>query len=118
MASSSAISEGSSATRSSTCLPLDPSLDGARVGSKAGFDLTWTFGTGGSFEKGVPAPPTFSGARFADIAAALADGPKFFEELMAATASRDGREIVRDLDALRGAGRLSRDAEGRWVLGA
>ncbi len=100
------------------CLPLDPSLDGAKVGSKAGFDLTWTFGTGSAFEKGVPAPPRFDGRRFPDIAAALTDGPKFFEELMAATASRDGREIVRALDAIRAEGRLSRDAEGRWVLGA
>ena len=28
----------------------------------------------------------------------------------------DGREIVRALDALRGAGRLGRDAEGRYCL--
>ena len=36
---------------------------------------------------------------------------------MAATGSRDGREIVRALDAIRQAGRLQRDAEqGRWGL--
>ncbi|MBI0538206.1 UbiD family decarboxylase [Roseomonas sp. KE2513] len=100
------------------CLPLDPSLEGARIGSKAGFDLTWSFGTGQAFERGVPAPPTYPGPRFGDIAGALADGPKFFEELMAATGSRDGREIVRALEAMRTGGGLSRDAEGRWVLGA
>ena len=33
-------------------------------------------------------------ARFASIEAALADGPKFFAELMAADGSDDGREIV------------------------
>ena len=64
----------------------------------------------------VPAPPTYEGRRFPSIEAALADGPKFFQELMAATGSRDGREIVLDLDAIRQAGRLDRDHEGRWLL--
>ena len=33
-------------------LPLDPSLPaGTRVGAKAGFDLTWTFGTAGRYEQ-------------------------------------------------------------------
>ena len=45
-----------------------------------------------------------------------ADGPKFFQELMAALGSRDGREIVVALDAIRSAGRLDRDAEGRYLL--
>ena len=64
-------------------LPLDPSLPpGSRVGAKAGYDLTWPFGTGDRLEARVPAPPTFAGKRFASVEAALADGPKFFEELM------------------------------------
>jgi hypothetical protein len=54
------------------------------------------------------------GRRFASLDAALADGPKFFAQLMSAVGSRDGREIVRALDALRAAGRLERDAEGRY----
>ena len=29
-------------------LPLDPSLVNSRVGAKAGFDLTWPFGSGGA----------------------------------------------------------------------
>ena len=48
------------------------------------------------------------------VQAALADGPKFFAELMAAVGSRDGREIVRELEAMRRAGQLWRDAEGRY----
>ena len=72
---------------------------GARIGAKAGFDLTWPFGTAARLETRVPEPPRFEGKRFASIEAALADGPKFFEELMAAVGSRDGREIVRALDA-------------------
>ena len=64
----------------------------------------------------VPEPPGFEGKRFASVEAALADGPKFFEELMSAVGSRDGREIVRDA---RGRcaqdGRIDRDGEGRYV---
>jgi 2,5-furandicarboxylate decarboxylase 1 len=99
-------------------LPLDPSLDpGARVGSKAGFDLTWPFGTGGRLETRVPEAPRFAGKRFASVSAALADGPKYFEDLMSAIGSRDGREIVRALDDLRKVG-LDRDSEGRYVINA
>jgi hypothetical protein len=47
---------------------------------------------------------------------ALADGPKTFEALMAALGSRDGREVVLVLEALRSAGRLTRDRDGRYML--
>jgi 2,5-furandicarboxylate decarboxylase 1 len=97
-------------------LPLDPSLIGGRTGAKAGFDLTWPFGTGSRIEARVPAPPVLDGRRFASLDAALADGPKFFAQLMSAVGSRDGREIVRALDALRTSGRLERDAEGRYFI--
>jgi UbiD family decarboxylase len=97
-------------------LPLDPSLTaGGRTGAKAGFDLTWPFGTGTRLETRVPEPPRFAGERFASIEAALAHGPKFFEELMAAVGSRDGREVVRAIDTLRQKG-LDRDAEGRYCI--
>jgi 2,5-furandicarboxylate decarboxylase 1 len=96
-------------------LPLDPSLTGGRTGAKAGFDLTWPFGTGARIETRVPEPPRFAGPRFPSVEAALAHGPKFFEDLMAAVGSRDGREIVLALDALRGKG-LDRDGEGRYLI--
>ena len=96
-------------------LPLDPSLAGGRTGAKAGFDLTWPFGSATRIETRVPEPPRFAGARFPSVEAALAHGPKFFEELMAAVGSRDGREIVLALDALRAKG-LDRDSEGRYFL--
>jgi UbiD family decarboxylase len=97
-------------------LPLDPSLGGGRIGAKAGFDLTLPFGAAGSVESRIPEPPRYDGPRFATIEAALADGPKTFEALMAAVGSRDGREIVRTLNGLRQEGRLGRDADGRWLL--
>jgi 2,5-furandicarboxylate decarboxylase 1 len=97
-------------------LPLDPSLTADRVGSKAGFDLTWPFGTSGRLETRVPEPPRFEGRRFASVAAALRDGPKHFEELMAAVGSNDGREIVRELDGLRTRCGLDRDRDGRYII--
>ncbi len=97
-------------------LPLDPSITGGRVGAKAGFDLTWPFGTGNRLEARVPEPPRFEGKRFASVKAALSDGPKHFEQLMTAVGSRDGREIVRELEALRTSMKLDRDQDGRYFV--
>ena len=97
-------------------LPLDPSLTGSRVGAKAGFDLTWPFGTATRIETRVPEPPRFLGKRYPSVEAALAHGPKFFEELMTAVGSRDGREIVLALEPLRASGVLDRDADGRYLM--
>jgi 2,5-furandicarboxylate decarboxylase 1 len=98
-------------------LPLDPSVTpGTRTGAKAGFDLTWPFGTGGRLETRVPEPPAFAGKRFDSVEAALAEGPKYFEDLMTALGSRDGREVVLALEPLRANGTLGRDADGRYVV--
>jgi UbiD family decarboxylase len=97
--------------------PLDPSLHGSHVGSKAGYDLTWPMQHASRWELRTPTPPNYPGKRYASLIAALTDGPKHFEELMAAVASRDGREIVRELDDLRARG-LERDELGRYFLRA
>lgn len=94
-------------------LPLDPSLGGAATGAKAGFDLTLK--TRHGLEQQVPQAPRLDGRRFESLQAALAEGPKYFGELMAAVGSRDGREIVRELESLRRAGRLARDDQGRYL---
>jgi UbiD family decarboxylase len=99
-------------------LPLDPSLNGAKVGSKAGFDLTFPFGSTHWIESTTPEAPRYQGRRFESVHAALADGPKHFEELMAALGSDDGREVVLALEALRNQGTLEREADkGRYYLG-
>ncbi len=98
-------------------MPLDPSVAGGRFWAKAGFDLTLPFlpmGQSRPIALRVPEPPRYEGARHTSLAAALADGPKYFEELMAATGSRDGREIVLALEAMEEGGGVSRDAEGRY----
>ncbi len=98
-------------------VPLDPSLLGAHAGSRAGYDLTWPLEHAKRWDLAIPTPPTYPGGRYASLRAALEHGPKRFEELMAATGSRDGREIVRELHTLRGAG-LDRDEQGRYFLKA
>ncbi|MFZ6645883.1 UbiD family decarboxylase [Undibacterium sp. TJN25] len=98
-------------------MPLDPSLAGSHYTAKAGFDLTLPFvrpGVARSIEHRVPAAPTFDGARFESLQAALEHGPKLFAELMAAVGSRDGREIVRWLEDTGATRAITRDDEGRY----
>ena len=99
--------------------PLDPSLHGAQTGAKAGYDLTWPMQHAGRWDLSIPKPPTYAGKRFHSVHAALEDGPKLFEELMASLGSRDGREIVRDLHTLRNSHHgLERDDRGRYFIKA
>ena len=98
-------------------VPLDPSLGGARTGAKLGFDCTIPFGKANSLEFSVPTPPVAKkGAQHKSVEEALAAGPASFLELMAALGSKDGREIVRALDALYAAKNLGRADDGRYVL--
>jgi len=98
-------------------VPLDPSLAGARTGAKLGFDCTIPFGKANTLEFSVPtAPAAKKGTPRHSIADALAAGPASFLELMAALDSKDGREIVRALDALYAEKRLGRNEDGRYVL--
>ncbi|VCU71786.1 3-octaprenyl-4-hydroxybenzoate carboxy-lyase [Pigmentiphaga humi] len=98
-------------------MPLDPSLDGAAVTAKAGFDLTLPLlppGCNRPLEHRVPSPPVYDAPRHASLDAALADGPKRFAELMAAIGTRDGREIVRWLEDTGARRSITRDEEGRY----
>jgi 2,5-furandicarboxylate decarboxylase 1 len=99
--------------------PLDPSLHGSPTGAKAGFDLTWPMQHAGRWDLSIPKPPTYAGKHFHSVHAALEDGPKLFEELMAALGSRDGRELVRELHTLRHSHHgLERDDRGRYFIKA
>jgi hypothetical protein len=102
-------------------VPLDPSLGGQRVGAKMGFDCTIPFGKRQSLEWGVPVAPVMpkgNGNTKKSVADTLAAGPASFLELMVAANSRDGRELVRELDALYAAGTLTRNETGRYMLKA
>jgi 2,5-furandicarboxylate decarboxylase 1 len=98
-------------------LPLDPSLGGKHIGGKIGFDLTWPYGSSNDLERQPPTPPSYAGKTFPSLRDALTDGPKFFEELIAALGSHDGRDVVRELEALAQSVTLKRDASGRYSLG-
>jgi len=98
-------------------MPLDPSLDGATVTAKAGFDLTLPLLPAGHerpLEHRVPSPPVYDFPRHASLEAALEDGPKHFAELMAATGTRDGREIIRWLEDTHTRRPITRDQDGRY----
>jgi 2,5-furandicarboxylate decarboxylase 1 len=99
-------------------IPLDPSLAShGSLGAKAGYDCTMPIGTARKLEAEIPKPPHYQGGRFASVEDALREGPKFFEQLMTAVGSEDGREIVLELEDLHLQGRLKRDpAEGRYSL--
>jgi 2,5-furandicarboxylate decarboxylase 1 len=98
-------------------VPLDPSLGGARTGAKLGFDCTIPFGKADAIGFSVPKPPeTMKATPHKSVADALAAGPASFLELMAALGSKDGREVVRALDALYAAQRLGRLDDGRYVF--
>jgi 2,5-furandicarboxylate decarboxylase 1 len=100
-------------------LPHDPSLDGRRTGSKAGFDLTQPFGKRAAIEHSVPRPPAaIDGSKsFATLRDALADGPKTFAALAAALGSHDGLDVVLALEELGRETPLGRLDTGEWTLG-
>jgi 2,5-furandicarboxylate decarboxylase 1 len=98
------------------CVPLDPSLAGSRTGAKAGFDCTKPFGKADSVEFTVPRAPQLPQRPRQSVEATLAAGPATYLDLMAAVGTRDGREILRDLDKLYAQGRLRRIQDGRYTL--
>jgi UbiD family decarboxylase len=98
------------------CVPLDPSLQGARTGAKAGFDCSKPFGKADSVEFTVPHAPQLPQRESAPVEDVLAKGPATYLELMAALGTRDGREVLRVFDKLYAEGRLQRLKDGRYSL--
>lgn len=97
-------------------VPLDPSLEGRRSGAKAGFDLTLPFGWQDGHEFDVPAPPVLGATRGMSVLDALREKPQSFRDLMEATGSRDGREVLLALDAVRSEHGLERTPDGRYRI--
>ncbi|MDB5874191.1 MAG: UbiD family decarboxylase [Ramlibacter sp.] len=97
-------------------VPIDPSLEGKRVGAKAGFDCTKPLGPAAAAHYVIPTPPRLPASAHASVLDALNAGPASFLELMAAARSRDGRDVVRALDPLYAAGRIAREDDGRYRL--
>jgi hypothetical protein len=64
----------------------------------------------------VPTAPVFGPAGKRSVVDVLTDGPCTFLELMEASGSRDGREVVRALAPLYDEHRLARLDDGRYSL--
>ena len=99
-------------------IPLDPSLAGSRTGAKAGFDLTFPFGWNRATDYRVPEPPRLGTPRNQTVRQALEDGPRSFRDLMEATGSRDGRDVIVALDAVRHESGLERLPDGKYKIAA
>ncbi|MBI2360359.1 MAG: UbiD family decarboxylase [Deltaproteobacteria bacterium] len=100
-------------------MPMDPSLEGRRIGAKAGFDCTVPFGRKETVATKVAVAPVFGGPRrFQTVREAVAAGPIYFVDVMRGLGSNDGREIALELDALRQEGILCRTSDGQYFLGA
>jgi 2,5-furandicarboxylate decarboxylase 1 len=99
-------------------MTMDPSLNGRRTGAKAGFDVTKPFGREHEIPLTRCAAKVFDRpARFQTVEDALEAGPMFYADIVEGVGSDDGREVACALDALRQAGRLGRDRDGRYHLG-
>jgi UbiD family decarboxylase len=99
-------------------IPLDPSLRGGRIGAKAGFDLTFPVGSQRGIETSVPGPPRLGASAGLGVREMLARGPQSFRDLMEGSGSRDGREVLLALDAIRSDGGLERLHDGCYRLSA
>ena len=83
---------------------------------KAGFDLTIPHGGDRGLAYTVADPPDLKPGGKQNVSEALKDRPLRFSEIMEATGSRDGREVIVELEMLRDAGKLSRLDDGRNAL--
>jgi 3-polyprenyl-4-hydroxybenzoate decarboxylase len=99
-------------------LRMDPSMEGKGIGTKAGFDLTFSVDRRKLFLNIRSEPHVFTGVapRFQTVEQALQDGPKFFTELMEGIGTRDGREVSVAIDALRDQNRIERLSDGKFSL--
>ena len=94
----------------------DPVADADGTTVKLGVDLTAPADWSRGIQQRRTSAPAIVGAGSASLREALAQGPKFFADLMRATGSRDGRELALALEELRAAGRLNRQPDGQYVL--
>ncbi len=98
-------------------MPMDPSLNGRRIGAKAGFDCTRPIGRADEIPLTRSAAKVFKGpARFQTVEQALTASPMFYADVVESVGSDDGREVAAALDALRAAGKLGRDKNGKYYL--
>jgi UbiD family decarboxylase len=99
-------------------IPLDPSLNGARSGAKAGFDLTMPRDPRSGKGLTIPEAPVLVRRGSDSVAAIFARGPQTFLDVMAAGGFDDERMTVLALEPWLDTGRLERCPDGRYQLKA
>ncbi len=96
---------------------MDPSCAVRGIGSKAGFDLTFRHPRSQAVTMRVPEAARMpESPKFRSVREALSSAPMHFAALVSALGSRDGREVVLEIEKLRDEGRLERNADGEYVL--
>ena len=64
------------------------------------------------------APKIKSAKRFTSAREAISEGgAMFLSDIIAAVGSKDGREVIMELDEIRQDGKLMRDKDGRYLIG-
>lgn len=100
-------------------MPMDPSAPSRGIGAKAGFDLTFPFPRKTGVTSRVPEAPKISGpARHQTVRQALEAGPMHFAKIMTSVGSRDGREIVLEIERLRELNLVARNEDGEYYIKA
>ena len=98
-------------------LSMDPVIGEDGMQTKGGFDMTAPFGAKDRVEdRRSDAPRVKPAATAQSVRQCLETGPKYFIEIMEALGTRDGREVVMDLEKLREEGALNRTPNGQWCL--
>jgi len=97
-------------------IPLDPSLNGARSGAKAGFDLTMPRDPRTGKGLTIPEAPVLERLPTESLESLFAKGPRSFLEIMASGGFVDERATVLAIEPWLDDGRLSRTPDGRYQL--
>jgi 2,5-furandicarboxylate decarboxylase 1 len=98
-------------------LSMDPAIDEQGKQTKGGYDMTAPFPMPEGLEARRSDAPRARPAKGGQtVMQALQGGPKYFIELMEATGSRDGRDLVVEIEKLRAEGALNRTPNGQWCL--
>ena len=98
-------------------MPMDPSAPSRGIGAKAGFDMTFSIHRKQGVTSRVPEAPVIKGpARYQNARQAIEAKPMRFAEIMAAVGSRDGREVVLEIERLREDGLVRRNEDGEYYV--
>lgn len=101
-------------------LSMDPAIDETGKQTKGGFDMTAEFPVPSRVEALRSDAPRMevsaNTARCASVRDCLQAGPRYFIEILRSLGSRDGREVVLEIEKLRAEGALNRTPNGQWCL--